>query len=414
MNNSTRSVSNTIFIVIALVIGFAGGVYMNQQGLLPGVTSSNVPPAAQKNFALIAEAWNTIQQNYADRTAINPTNMTYGAISGMVNALGDTGHSRFMSPDERKQELIQIQGQFEGIGAEMEERDGHATVVAPFDGSPAQRAGIKPGDVIIKVNNEDVTELPLTEVVKKVVGPAGTQVTLTILDPATNQTREVTITREKIVIKSVTWQMLPGTTIAHVRLSSFSQDVTKDLVAALQQAKTQGATAIILDLRSNPGGILQEGVGVASQFLSSGNVLQEKDAQGSIKDTPVQPGGVATDIPMVVLVNGGTGSASEIVSGALQDAQRARLVGEKTFGTGTVLLRFDLSDGSSLLLATGEWLTPKGRVIWHQGIQPDVAVTLPDNVQPLFPEEERSMTADQLRLSPDVQLLKALDLLTAK
>ncbi|HEX9029613.1 MAG TPA: PDZ domain-containing protein, partial [Anaerolineales bacterium] len=165
MDTPKRSVFPTILIVLALVLAFAGGVFMDHQGLIPGLTSSYAPPAAQKNFALIAEAWNVIQKNYADRSAINPTNLTYGAIGGMVNALGDTGHSRFMSPDTLKQEQIQIQGQFEGIGAEMQEKDGHATVVAPFDGSPAQRAGIKPGDIIIKVNGEDVTDLTLNEVV---------------------------------------------------------------------------------------------------------------------------------------------------------------------------------------------------------------------------------------------------------
>ena len=170
--------------------------------------------------------------------------------------------------------------------------------------------------------------------------------------------------------------MIPGTQIADVRLSGFSDGVTKQLTSDLQALQTQGAKGIILDMRNNPGGLLNESVGVASQFLSSGSVLEEKDAQGNISQTPVKPGGVATSIPLVVLINNNTASAAEIVAGALQDAGRAKLVGEITFGTGTVLNEFPLPDGSAMFLATQEWLTPKGRVIWHVGITPDDSVSM--------------------------------------
>jgi carboxyl-terminal processing protease len=180
----------------------------------------------------------------------------------------------------------------------------------------------------------------------------------------------------------------------------------------LADIQQQGLTGLILDLRNDPGGLLEEAVGTASQFLKGGNVLLEKDAQGQTTPVAVQSGGVAPDIPMVVLVNSGTASAAEIVAGALQDAHRVTLVGETTFGTGTVLGEFRLSDGSALLLATEEWLTPSGRVIWHQGISPDVMVPLPLDVAPLHPRVERDMTPAQLQSSGDVQLLRALDLLT--
>jgi carboxyl-terminal processing protease len=247
--------------------------------------------------------------------------------------------------------------------------------------------------------------------VGRILGPAGTQVTLTILNPQTGNTRDVTLERAKITIDNVTWQRLPGTTIAHVRITAFNQGVAQDLAETLDEIQRQELTGVILDLRSDPGGLLGEAVETASQFLEGGNVLLEKDAQGQITSVPVQPGGQAVDIPVVVLVDQGTASAAEIVAGALQDAGRATVVGETTFGTGTVLQEFPLSDGSVLLLAVQEWLTPKGRVIWHQGLDPDITVALPSDAEPLLPLTERDLTAEQLRDSGDAQLLRALDLL---
>jgi carboxyl-terminal processing protease len=246
------------------------------------------------------------------------------------------------------------------------------------------------------------------------LGPAGSQVKLTLKNPTTNEIRTVTITRAKITIKNVTWSMVPGTTVADIHLASFSNGVTADLIKALQAIQGQGATAIILDLRNNPGGLLGESITVASQFLKSGVVLQEKNAQGVIRNDVVRPGGIATDIPMVVLINQGTASAAEIVSGALQDAGRATLIGTTTFGTGTVLTPFTLSGNSELLLATQEWLTPKGRVIWHTGIAPDQEVTLDPNAHGLFPVTAASFTAEQINTTLDTQFQAAIKQLTGK
>jgi carboxyl-terminal processing protease len=184
--------------------------------------------------------------------------------------------------------------------------------------------------------------------------------------------------------------------------------MTDDMVRAIKEAQAQGATGIILDMRNNPGGLLDEAVGASSQFLKDGNVLLTQDAQGRQKPTPVKSGGVATDIPLVVLINEGTASASEITAAALQDAGRAKLIGATTFGTGTVLNQFKLSDGSALLVATEEWLSPKGRVIWHQGVAPDIEVTLASDIGLLFPSGEKDLTADQLNASQDAQLLAAI------
>ncbi len=406
-----------IFIVFAILVFGSGtvfGVALNRLVIAPSSSNANIATAQVEtgpDFGLIDEAWKIINKNYVDRQAIQEKRLTYGAINGMVESLGDTGHTVFLSPEMVREEHNFTQGSLEGIGAYVEMKDGYPVIVAPMDGSPAQKAGVHPGDLIIKINGESIAGQPLEQVVGKVLGPAGTQVTLTLRDLATGNDRDVTITRAHIVIHNVTWEILPDTTVAHVHVAGFSKDVTKDLRNALQDIRKKGGTKIILDLRNDPGGLLDEAVGVASQFLSKGNVLLEKDASGNTQAVAIQPGGLATDMPLVVLVNQGTASASEIVAGALQDADRATLIGETTFGTGTVLNQFDLSDGSALELATMEWLTPDGRVIWHQGIKPDVQVAMANDQALLIPEEERGLSLDALQKSGDAQLLHALDLL---
>jgi carboxyl-terminal processing protease len=236
-------------------------------------------------------------------------------------------------------------------------------------------------------------------------------VKLTILNLKTSTTKDVTLTRASITVQNVTWHLLPGSTAAHLRIATFSKGVAENLQKALLSVEKEGVAGLILDMRNNPGGLYDEAVSSASQFLSGGNVLIEKNALGKIKPVPVRSGGVATSLPLVVLINGGTSSGAEIVAGALQDAHRAKLVGEKTFGTGTVLETFSLSDGSALMLAIEEWLTPAEKVIWHHGIVPDVAVPLPPEVTPLIPTNEKGLTPEELRNSKDAQLLRALDLL---
>jgi len=401
-------------VAIALLLlgaGLAGGIVLDREVLTAYVPVHDVPSDAVSDFQVMAEAWNTIHQSYVDRPAIQARALTYGAIGGMVDALGDTGHSRFLSPEMVQEQHDFTQGYFEGIGAYVEMKEGHVVIVAPMDRSPAQRARLHPGDIILKVDGENVANLPNDQVVSRILGPAGTSVTLTILSPETEQTRDVTLARAHITLQNVSWQRLPGTQIAHVRIVAFSKGVTEDVKTALSELQQQGLTGIILDLRSNPGGLLSEAVGTASQFLETGNVLLEKDAQGKTIPVSVLKGGLAPSLPLVVLTDPGTASAAEIVSGALQDAGRAKLVGETTFGTGTVLDEFGLSDGSALLLATEEWLTPKGRLIWHQGIVPDVQVTLPQGTSPLLPEAEAGMTREQVQDSGDAQLSRALELL---
>ncbi len=397
-------------VIVLLGLGMSAGIVVDRQ-MLVAHAQTDTASTAGPDIQLITEAWGTVQRVYVDHSAEQTKPLTYGAISGMIDALGDTGHSTFLSPDMVTSEQDYMQGQFEGIGAEVESKNGYTVIVAPMDGSPAQKAGLHAGDAILKVDGEDVSDLPLEQVVDRILGPAGTSVTLTILDTKTNKTSDVTLVRAEITVDNVTWQLLPGTTTAHVRIAGFSQGVSQELKQDLAGLPKQGATSIILDLRNNPGGLLDEAVNTASEFLSSGDVLLEKDAQGQVTHVAVRSGGVATQIPMVVLINNGSASASEIVAGALQDAHRAALVGETTFGTGTVLSEFPLSDGSALMLAVEEWLTPSGRVIWHKGIAPDQTITLASDAIALTPEAERDMTAAQLQASSDQQLLQALHLL---
>jgi carboxyl-terminal processing protease len=370
------------------------------------------PEASSLNVDLINEVWKNIQEGYVDRSAIKPTDLTYAAISGMVTALGDTGHTRFLTPSMVQQENNQIQGGFDGVGIEINYINNQVVVVAPIDGTPAMKAGIKPGEIFQKVDGVDVTSWTLDEVVSHVLGPAGTQVTLTLYDPATKKSIDYVLTRAHITITNVTWTMLPGTTLAYINIAQFANNVDKDLITYLKAAQEQHATGIVLDLRNDPGGLLDQAVAVTSQFKSQGLVMEEKDAKGNITPIPVERGGVATEIPVVILVNQGTASAAEIVTVALQDGKRATIVGQTTIGTGTVLEPIKLSDGSELLLATSEWLTPSGASFWHKGVAPDIEVALADGVYPLTAAAIKAMSADELKASQDAQLLKAIEILT--
>lgn len=367
------------------------------------------------NVPLMGQAVTVIQRNYVDRAALQRSTLTYGAISGMVDALGDTGHSTFLTPDMVAELKNEERGELKGIGVEIRMKDKRVVIVAPLDQTPAQRAGLRAGDVIIKVNDQDISGWPLDRVVQSITGREGTKVTLTILDPASNRTREVTVTRAEIRIHNVVWAPLPGTPFVHLRISSFNGPVAKDLRTALQQIRgTNQPQGIVLDLRNNPGGILDEAIASASEFLSGGNVLLIKDADGKTSPEAVKKGGLATNVPVVVLINQGSASAAEIVAGALRDNRGATLVGQTTFGTGTVLGEFHLADGSALLLAIQEWLTPKGESFWHKGITPQIEVPLPEDTPPLLPENVRGMTPEQLQATADHQLLRAIDVLKSE
>jgi carboxyl-terminal processing protease len=405
---SLRIVGAVFLAVILFGAGIGSGIYLDKQHNPQNSNTITVGTGTATDFQLINQAWGLIKSKYVDQSAVIPQTMTYGAISGMVDSLGDFGHSTFLSPTEIQQVNNAEQGQLQGIGVEVQGKNGNVVVVAPIDGSPAQKAGLQSGDIILEVDGQPVSDV--NDAASRIQGPAGTSVTLTILETS-GTTKTVTIVRAQINLVNVTWNTLPGTSIAHLRIASFASNVTGELDTALAAIKSQGDTGIILDLRDNPGGLLDQAIGVASRFLNSGNVLEEKDINGNIKKDPVLTNVPKTNLPMVVLINEGTASASEIVAGALQDAGRAKLVGETTFGTGTALEPFPLADGSELLLGVSEWLTPSGKTIWHKGLTPDDVVSLATDVIPLYPEGEQGLTEAQIQSSGDQQLLDASNLL---
>ena len=404
MMNSSSQRQTTLGVTLALICGLALGWL----GAMGCASSKKQDP----NFTLMAQAWNTIQNQYVNRSSLHSEDLTYGAIGGMVDALGDTGHSTFLTPTMVKDLKNMERGEFKGIGVEIQIKGPHVVIVAPIDGSPAEHAGLRAGDIILKVAGQDVTDWPLSRVAEKITGKAGTKVTLMVQDPRSTQTRQVTVVRASVKMHEVTWHAVPGTSIAHVRVASFDNGVTKDLRTSLEEIQKAGLQAVVLDLRNNPGGLLDEAVGVASQFLADGVVLKAKDGKGKISDVTVEQGGMATNVSMVVLINEGSASAAEIVAGALHDNNRAQLVGQTTFGTGTVLQEFKLSDGSALLLAVEEWLTPNGQSFWHKGVTPDFPVALPNEVTPLFPGAERGLTPKEFQEIEDRQLLDAVKLVS--
>ncbi|WP_161489993.1 S41 family peptidase [Acidihalobacter prosperus] len=401
-------------LLLVFVFGLVAGVAVDRQYLAGLIPAAVVPWRAVPDFLLMSRAWNLIDAHYVDRASIKPRNMTYAAISGMVDSLGDTGHSTFLTPDMVKMADSVISGHFAGIGAEVRLKGRQVVIVTPLDGTPAQRAHLRPGDIILKVDGKSVTGDPLGEVVDHIRGPVGTRVVLELMDPADGKKRTVTLVRAKIPIHTVSWHMLPGTVVADVRISSFSNGTAEQLAKALAAAREAGARGIILDLRNDPGGLLTEAIDVASQFVVKGNVMLERNVHGRVRPVPVSADVPKTALPVVVLVNGGTASAAEIVAGALKDDRRAPLIGEKTFGTGTVLQQFMLPDGAALLLAVEEWLTPNGHSFWHKGLEPTEKVALPANATMLRPDAMAGLTAKALRASHDTQLLAGLRAIEAQ
>ncbi len=350
--------------------------------LLPGVSPwvGTTPSAGEDielppEFKIVKEAWQLLSQHYVDKAKLDPKALSQGAVKGMIEALDDP-YSAFVDPQTRQLELSNFEGRFEGIGAVISMKDKQLTIVSPIVGSPAEKAGIRPGDKILKIDGEPTSKMSLVEATMKIRGPKGTTVNLVILHQGEDQPVEIQIIRDEIKVESVILEMRGD--IAYIRITQFLKSTGGDLETVLKQAIRGGAKGVILDLRNNPGGLLNAAVDVASQFLAMGIVARVVDNEGRESQVPVKRGGVATHLPVIVLVNGGSASGSEIVAGALQDYGRAKLAGSQTFGKGSVQTVRDLSDGSGLHITAYRWLTPLGRPIDGVGLKPDFVLELKD------------------------------------
>ncbi|MFQ5614603.1 MAG: S41 family peptidase [Anaerolineae bacterium] len=407
----------TVIISLSLLIFtftvFGAGMAFGNTGILGGPAIARAQSQQPPELDVFVQVWNIVQHRFVDRNVLDPARLAYAAINGLVEALGDEGHTRFLNPEEAAIHQNGIDGSFSGIGATLGMEEGLPIIVQPFEGSPAAKAGLQAGDVILAVDGADVSGWSLGEIVEQVRGEIGTEVVLTVFRPATEQRLDIAIIRGEIKVPSAGWAFAPGTNVAVLRLARFSADLDEEVIAAINEAKASGATALIVDVRDNPGGLLQQAIAVTSQFLSDGAVVLEENADGQRRAFPVIKGGIATDLPLVVLTNRGTASSSEIFAGAIQDHERGLVVGETTFGTGTVLQPFRLEDGSVLLLGTSQWLTPNGRLIRKLGLEPDVPLALPDGARALSPVQLETLTIADLLNSEDAQLLKALELLGA-
>jgi len=355
----------------AMVAGFTMALLIISGGGRHEVTAVE---DSYERLKVFTEVLSLIQANYVDET--KPRDLIYGGIKGMLETLDP--HSSFLSPDIFKEMQVETQGSFGGLGIEITVKDRQLTVVAPIEGTPADRAGLHPGDRIVKIDGNPTKDMTLIEAVKKLRGPKGTSVTLTILREESPGPFELTLVREVIEVKSVRAKDL-GDGIAYIRIASFQERTGKDLLKAIELFQKNGISALVLDLRNDPGGLLNQAVQVSDLFLDKGQLIVY--TEGRIKNQDLrfsaEHGAQIPKVPMVVLVNGGSASASEIVAGAMQDWKRALVLGTKTFGKGSVQTVIPLSDGSGLRLTTAKYYTPKGRSIHGTGIVPDIIVEVP-------------------------------------
>lgn len=381
-----------------------------------------------EELKVFTEALYIVRKNYVEE--VKPKELVYGAIRGMLNALDP--HSNFLNPDAYKEIQVETKGEFGGIGIQIGIKDGVLTVIAPLEDTPAHKAGIKAGDKIIKINDEPTKNLGLHDAVSRMRGAPKTPVTITIFREGWKEPRDFTLIREIIRVKSVKSKLLEDS-IGYIRITQFQEQTSNDLANALDKLMKEKTTGLILDLRNNPGGLLHSAVSVTSHFLPPGTlVVYTKGKKDDRTDYHTEGEKPNYTLPMIVLVNEGSASASEIVAGALKDWNRAIILGAKTFGKGSVQSLVPLSDGSGLRLTTAKYYTPKGTSIQATGINPDIIVKLEvkdkEKKHPVVREKdlERHLKNEQIEEKPaepeelipieveekeDTQLQRAIDLL---
>ncbi len=341
-------------------------------------TTATPTPAAPKDvpegLEPLWEVWENLHSQFYDQDQLSTDALVEAAIRGMLDALDDP-YTAYLPEEEYTISTSDLGGSFEGIGAQVTDRDGQIVIIRPISGSPAEASGIRAEDVILSVDGESLEGLTLLEAVLKIRGPKGEPVVLSVLHAGDSTPVDVTVIRDTIATASVEYHMIePG--IGYLRIFSFDSPTAGEMRDALESLSNDGMEGLILDLRSNGGGLRNAAITIVSQFLSDGLVMYSVDASGEREDFPVQEGGVATEVPMVLLVNGFSASASEIVSGALKDHGRATIVGTKTLGKGSVTLLQSLSNGAGVNITIARFFTPNGTVIEGVGIEPDVLVDI--------------------------------------
>ncbi len=357
MSKTAKIIALTLLLVVSLTLSFGAGCILNSG------------TAQSQGLDAIEQAWNIIFRDYVDQDKLDADVLSQAAIKGMIEALDDP-YTSYLDNEARQLSLSNLAGKFEGIGAYVGIKDEQLMIIAPIDDSPAAKAGIMAGDIIMEINGESTSEMSLEEVVINIRGPKGTSVRLLILHQGKTEPEEIEIVRGEIELPSVYFEMRGD--IAYISIAHFSERTDGELSPVLQSLAQEGATGIVLDLRSNPGGLLQTVVDVASYFLEEGSVvIKVIDNQDKQTTTSVESRGTIIDLPMVVLVDSYSASGSEVLAGALQDYSRATIAGAKTYGKGSVNILRQLDDGSGVYITTARWLTPNGRLIEGEGIDPD-------------------------------------------
>lgn len=328
----------------------------------------------REEFAKLYETFDSIKTNYIEK--VDQDKLIDGAINGMVESLGDP-YSDYMTADETKEFNETISSSFEGIGAQIESKDNNIVIVAPIKGSPAEKSGLRANDIILEVDGKSLKGMSSSEAVLLIRGKKGTKVNLTISRPGVKELVKLNITRDVIPVETVYSEML-NDHIGKIQITSFSEHTYSELVSQIDELKKQGMKGLILDLRQNPGGLLDQAIDISSLFVPKGEVIYQMEKANGERKRQLSNQKEAFDLPMVTVVDGGSASASEILAGALQESAGIKIVGEKTFGKGTAQTAAQYTDGSSIKLTTAKWLTPSGKWIHKQGITPDYLVKMPD------------------------------------
>ena len=397
MKKQSNKIISIFLILISFSIGFVANNFFNSleskeniTGLVNLDSDTNNEIEDKADFSLFWDAWKTIEDDYTIEQ-LDYQKMVYGAISGMVNSLDDP-YTVFLTPEENKMFNQDINGKFGGVGAEIGFRDGLLTVIAPLKNSPAEKAGLLAGDIILKVDNEEIIGANIDKAIYLIRGKKGTKVILTISREGVEELKEIEIIRDIIVVETIEWKMVENN-IAYISISQFNEDTSLEFDNYINDILIEDPNGIILDLRNNPGGYLNDTEEIASRFINKGEIIVIESYKNSKEIHKSRGGQRFGGIPVVVLINEGSASASEILAGTLKDNSKAKLVGKKTFGKGLVQIMENLKDGSAVKVSVSRWLTPNGVDINKNGIEPDfeVELTLDDYLNEKDPQLEKAI-----------------------